>query len=159
MAAAAISVALAQRAIAPRCFAWEDSPMNRLSEIGLDTRGIEHYRGIVTRFEEIARASLEGSVRVSDLCQAIGVTSRTLERAVNAVHATTPLEFLRALRLAQARQTLSTCGSATTVTEVATRFGFRELGRFAGEYRDRFGESPSETLRRSARRCGAETAR
>jgi transcriptional regulator GlxA family with amidase domain len=125
--------------------------MNRASEFALDTRGIDHYRRIVARFEEVARADLERLVQVSELARAAGVTLRTLERAVHAVHATTPLEFLRALRLSEARQTLSTGGPATTVTEVATRFGFRELGRFAGEYRDRFGESPSDTLRRSAR--------
>jgi transcriptional regulator GlxA family with amidase domain len=118
---------------------------------GLDIHRIEHYRQIVARFEAAARADLEKLVQVSRLARAAGVTLRTLERAVHAVHATTPLEFLRALRLSEARQTLSTCGSTTTVTEVATRFGFRELGRFAGEYRDRFGESPSDTLRRSAR--------
>lgn len=120
-------------------------------EFDLDNRSIEHYRRIVVRFEEVARTRLEGLVPVSELARAAGVTPRTLERAVHAVHATTPLEFLRALRLSEARQTLASGGSATTVTEVATRFGFHELGRFAGEYRDRFGESPSETLRRSAR--------
>ena len=125
--------------------------MNRVAALGLDTRRGEHYRRIVARFEEIARADLERLVQASELARAAGVTLRTLERAVHGVHATTPLEFLRALRLTEARHTLSTSGSATTVTEVATRFGFRELGRFAGEYRDRFGESPSETLRRSAR--------
>jgi transcriptional regulator GlxA family with amidase domain len=117
---------------------------------GLDTRS-EHYRHVVARFEEVARAHLESFVQVSDLARTIAVTPRTLERAVRAVHATTPLEFLRALRLIEARQALSTCGSDTTVTEVAARFGFRQLGRFAGQYRDRFGESPSRTLRRSAR--------
>jgi transcriptional regulator GlxA family with amidase domain len=112
----------------------------------------EHYRRTVERFEEAARANLETPVRVSDLCRAVGVAPRTLERAVRAIHAMTPVEFLHALRLTEARQVLlSKCGSARSVTEVATRFGFRELGRFAGAYRDRFGESPSETLRRSAR--------
>ena len=128
------SSAFPLRAIARRRLAREKSSlMNRVSESALDTRRIEHYRRIVARFEAIARASLEGSVRVSDLSRAVGVTSRTLERAVHAVHATTPLEFLRALRLSEAR------------------FGFRELVRFAGEYRDRFVVSQSETVRRSAR--------
>jgi transcriptional regulator GlxA family with amidase domain len=116
----------------------------------LGTQGTGHYRRIVERFEEIARGNLGTSMRIADLCRAVGVTPRTLERAVRAVHAATPVEFLHALRLTEARQTLlSKCGSARSVTEVATRFGFREFGRFAGEYRERFGESPSETLRRT----------
>jgi hypothetical protein len=35
------------------------------------------------------------------------------------------------------------------VTDVLSRFGVSELGRFAVEYKSLFGESPSGTLRRS----------
>ena len=36
--------------------------------------------------------------------------------------------------------------TAATVTGVALRCGFVELGRFSVQYRQRFGERPSETL-------------
>jgi AraC family ethanolamine operon transcriptional activator len=42
---------------------------------------------------------------------------------------------------------------AAAVTSIATRFGVWELGQFAGEYRQHFGELPSETLGGKLR-CG-----
>jgi len=53
-----------------------------------------------------------------------------------------------ALRLTQARRALLSAERGT-VTQIAMRFGFLELGRFAVDYRSTFGERPSETLRRS----------
>ena len=110
----------------------------------------ERYRQLIDLFDAATRATLGQGIGIAELCKIVGVERRTLSRAFGAVHATTPTRYLRALRLNLARQALTAPdGGSTTVTEVATRFGFRELGRFAGEYRAAFGESPSETLRRS----------
>jgi AraC-like DNA-binding protein len=55
------------------------------------------------------------------------------------------------LRLSQARRALmDTDSGLSTVTEIATGFGFLELGRFSVEYRRAFGESPSQTLQRAS---------
>ena len=111
----------------------------------------QRYQQIVDRFEEIARANLGRSERIADLCEAAAISQRTLTRAFQAIHGTTPLRRLHALRLAGARKALLSADTASeNVTQVALRFGFRELGRFAVDYRAVFGESPSETLRRSA---------
>jgi transcriptional regulator GlxA family with amidase domain len=64
-----------------------------------------------------------------------------------------PQRYMRAERLEGARRALSQKdGQPTTVTGVATRYGFYELGRFAATYRNAFGEAPSETLRGTTRR-------
>ena len=56
------------------------------------------------------------------------------------------------LRLSQARQALLSANcKLMTVTEIATSFGFVELGRFSVEYRKVFGESPSQTLHHAFR--------
>lgn len=59
-----------------------------------------------------------------------------------------PLEFVRQLRLERVRQMLlDPQASARSVTEVALAHGFLHLGRFAQQYRTRFGETPSATWR------------
>ena len=56
---------------------------------------------------------------------------------------------LRHSRLQQVRRRLLDAAPGETVTSLATQWGFFHLGRFSGLYRRQFGESPSETLRRS----------
>ena len=111
----------------------------------------QRYQQIVDRFEQVARANFGKPERIADLCEAAAISQRTLTRAFQAIHGTTPLRHLHALRLAEARKALLSSDAASeNVTQVALRFGFRELGRFAVDYREVFGESPSETLRRGS---------
>jgi transcriptional regulator GlxA family with amidase domain len=59
-----------------------------------------------------------------------------------------PLTYLRRLRLEGVHAELSRAGPGqVSVSEVATRWGFTHLGRFAGAYRQRYGVTPSQTLR------------
>lgn len=111
----------------------------------------QRYQRIVAHFEEAVRANLATLDRVADITETIAVSQRTLSRAVRVIHGTTPFRFAQSIRLAEARKALLSAPAASeTVTTVAMRFGFRELGRFAADYRAAFGESPSETMRRSS---------
>lgn len=104
-----------------------------------------------------ARGHLAGPVRLRDLALAAGVSERTLEQHFARFLGKTPLEWIRDARLDRARRALQSPGRGETVSAVAAAAGFTELGRFAARYAARFGERPSETLRRArAPRAGAE---
>ena len=110
----------------------------------------ERYKDIVDRFIRIAQANLDKPARIPELCRSVGVEPRQLRRACQAIFGMTPVSHLHTLRLGEVRRTLSTPdGAASTITEVANRFGFHELGRFAAAYRAAFGEHPSETRQRT----------
>ena len=102
---------------------------------------------LVQRAEKLALAYVDKPLQVSALSRAIGVSERTLRKLFNEIHGRPPSRHLRMLRLSQVRGALlSARGQLVTVTEIATAFGFAELGRFSVEYRKVFGESPSQTL-------------
>jgi AraC family ethanolamine operon transcriptional activator len=91
---------------------------------------------------------MDTPVPLSRLCRILGLSERGLRNAFYGVHGMGPKRWLLAERLHCVRHVLSdACARPTTVTDVATDHGFFELGRFAGTYKQVFGEMPSETLR------------
>ena len=59
------------------------------------------------------------------------------------------MAFAKAIRLKRAREILMSGDPKVSVTVAAFRSNFASLGRFAREYREAFGERPSETLART----------
>lgn len=104
---------------------------------------------VVRRAREVALDRIGEPLQVRDLCEATGACRRSLQNSFLAVLDTTPLQYLRALRLDGARRRLLTGEAGLTVTQVAEEWGFWHLSRFGQDYRRTFGELPSETLRRA----------
>lgn len=96
---------------------------------------------------DLIAAEPERPWRVAELAREVGVSARTLQDAFQREHGISPLEQVRRVRLDRARTDLLNADPSTTsVTTVASRWGYFHLGRFAQVYRRRFGESPSQTL-------------
>ena len=116
----------------------------------VSTSPVEGRRRLTADALAFARSG-DFDVSVGALCQATGRSRRALELAFRQVTGVSPARYLRQARLQGAHLDLARArGERTSVTEVAMRWGFTELGRFAGTYRAWFGELPSHTLARPA---------
>jgi transcriptional regulator GlxA family with amidase domain len=89
-----------------------------------------------------------GIETVADIAAAVGLSVRALDDGFQRYVGTPPMTYLRQVRLTRAHEDLVTADpDDTTVTAVARKWGFGHYGRFAADYRRRFGRKPSETLR------------
>jgi transcriptional regulator GlxA family with amidase domain len=105
-------------------------------------------REIVDRVDAFLRDNLGETVTIRELSRIAGVSERTLRAAFHDVVGVSPKQHVIRQRLQAARAALcAAVPGTTTVTDIAMSYGFLELGRFAGRYRDTFGEAPSRTLR------------
>lgn len=120
------------------------------SEALIEPRGAiapRHVRQVERYIEAHAREPID----LVRLIEVSGVSARTLFDGFQRFRGTSPMAYLRSVRLKGVRDTLL-CGSAgKTVSEIATEWQFFELGRFAGLYRQCYGETPSQTLRSATR--------
>jgi PAS domain S-box-containing protein len=85
--------------------------------------------------------------KVEDIANRFGISSRKVFRHF-ASRGTTLMDHVKDMRLQRVRQKLVVPAPDTTVTGVSLACGFNNLGHFARDYRRKFGELPSETLRR-----------
>jgi AraC-like DNA-binding protein len=87
-------------------------------------------------------------ISLADIARAVYVTPRALQYMFRKHLECTPTDYLRRVRLHNAHQDLVAGNRGnTTVAEVARRWGFGHLGRFAVHYREHYGQSPHLSLR------------
>ncbi|NBP91663.1 MAG: AraC family transcriptional regulator [Actinobacteria bacterium] len=98
---------------------------------------------------QACEASPEEPITVTDMARVAGVSIRSLQDGFKKYVGMSPTEYLRDVRLNRVREDLlSERALNTSIADIAFSWGFTHLGRFAKTYHDRFGELPSETLRR-----------
>lgn len=107
------------------------------------------HLALVRRAMDYLEARIDEPLRIGALCDEVGASWRTLERAFSNSYGLTPKQSLDLCRLNLARQRLLAAYPETnSVGSIAHACGISQGGRFAMDYRQMFGESPSETLKR-----------
>jgi AraC-like DNA-binding protein len=107
--------------------------------------------GDLVRALDWLKPRLAEPIDLDALAQAAGVPARTLEAHFRTYLGITPLGWVRQTRLAHARQQLLRGDRSVSITEIALASGFSQFGRFAGRYRELYGELPSQTQARASR--------
>jgi transcriptional regulator GlxA family with amidase domain len=88
------------------------------------------------------------AITVLDIAAGAGVGVRALQHAFAHHYETTPMGYLRRVRLERAHRELQAADpGGDTVAQIARRWGFADPGRFAALYRDTYGANPRPTLR------------
>lgn len=105
----------------------------------------------VKRAIEFMIANIGEPLTLEKIATASGVSGRGLQMGFQQFKMTTPMAYLRYLRLEALHEDLKSGEPGTEVTETALKWGFTHFGRMASGYRARYGELPSETSRRACR--------
>ncbi|ABH00961.1 possible transcriptional regulator, AraC family (plasmid) [Rhodococcus jostii RHA1] len=103
---------------------------------------------VLDQFESVPGAQYT----IGDLAAIAGIGARQLQKLFQDQFGMPPSVYLRHLRLDGVRHDLLLGDENTTVGHTAFKWGFNHLGRFANSYEDKFGESPSHTLRAAIRK-------
>jgi AraC-like DNA-binding protein len=99
----------------------------------------------VARVVALIEEHPEAPYTIGDLARHAGVSARRLQQGFREHVGATPTEYLRRIRLERAHGDL--LHGERSVTDVALRWGFPHLSRFAHAYRHQYGVLPSETRR------------
>lgn len=103
-----------------------------------------HY---VKRVEEYIDSHADQPITIIDLASYAGVSTRALYKGFRNLRNTTPMTYLKEVRLNRVRDDLLRAGQNERVTTIAIKWGFTHLSNFTADYKRKFGELPSDTLK------------
>jgi len=101
---------------------------------------------IVKRLEEFIEANWQDALTVERLAQEAGTSARAIFRAFERSRGYSPMAFAKMVRLRRAREILMSGDPKVSVTATAFKCNFGSVSHFARDYRDAFGELPSQTI-------------
>lgn len=103
----------------------------------------------VKRAIDFMEAMLTVPIGIAEIADAAGIAGRTLFKHFQDFYGISPMRYLRNARFEKVREALKRAQPEESITEIAMAWGFNHMGRFSVEYRSRFGERPSDTLKRA----------
>lgn len=107
-------------------------------------------QAVVSRVREYVRNHSHETITVTDLCELAHVSRRTLQYSFESVLGISPLRYLRLSRMNNVRRgLLAGLEDGQTIASLAADQGFWHAGQFAHDYKQLFGENPSQTLQRA----------
>jgi AraC-like DNA-binding protein len=106
---------------------------------------------VVRLAEEYVEANWARSITIEELASQTNTSIRSLYAAFKKYRGYSPMGFVKTVRLRRARQMLLEGNPKTSVSQIAFKCGFGNLGHFAGDFRQMFGELPSEAFARAQR--------
>lgn len=135
--------------------ALEQAMLGELLQLMTDPACDKHQRSpsstrsfIVEKCHRLTTAEMINVPSVIELCERLQVSRRTLQNSFRSVAETTPLNYLRSVRLNGVRRLLmSTRACELSIGDAAAQWGFYHLSHFAAEYQELFAELPSHTAR------------
>ena len=145
------------RAVIGESFQYSDRPAGRFGifVVGYTCWLMRNHAGSSAAQPQTLRRAIvfihenaHRDIGLSDIAAAINVTPRSVQYMFRRHLGTTPLEYLRRVRLDRAHRDLQAADPAVdTVMAIAGRWQFGHPGRFSIAYKEAFGTPPSRTLR------------
>jgi AraC-like DNA-binding protein len=121
---------------------------NYRDELARGTRRLQ--AGFLGKAQNYMHENIRVPIVPADVAAAVHVSTRLLYSGFKTSLNTTPMRYLKDLRLDMVRDRLARLDpQQASVTTIALEHGFQHLGHFCADYKQRFGELPHETLRKS----------
>jgi AraC family transcriptional regulator, ethanolamine operon transcriptional activator len=103
---------------------------------------------IVQEAEAYMLDHLDEPLTLEAICKAVKASKSALSYGFQDIFGLSPMAYLKTIRLNGVRRALKASHPTTaTVLGIANRYGFWHMGHFSKDYRQMFGELPSDTLR------------
>lgn len=104
------------------------------------------HRNRVRDVIDLIESHPESELTMASLSKVAGVSARALQNGFRTATGMAPMAYVRNVRLERVHTELLAAAGTRSITDIATHWGFGHLSRFSAQYKQKYGETPSETV-------------